>query len=171
MGKGGSSTAAVEAPAVRGAKGKLVARTDFFWDDNDEPHAARRKAIMKAHPEVSKLTGPEWRSKYICLFALVLPQIWLSVVTADLPWLPYLAIAYVFGATITQVRARPAAPTAPTAALPPRCASTRPSGVPRAFALQPGPRPPAARRPRAPCASSLRPGSLCPGSLRPVPPS
>jgi sphingolipid delta-4 desaturase len=102
MGKGGSSTAAVEAPAVRGAKGKLVARTDFFWDDNDEPHAARRKAIMKAHPEVSKLTGPEWRSKYICLFALVLPQIWLSVVTADLPWLPYLAIAYVFGATITQ---------------------------------------------------------------------
>jgi len=102
MGKGGSSTAAVEAPAGRGAKGKLVARTDFFWDDNDEPHAARRKAIMKAHPEVSKLTGPEWRSKYICLFALVLPQIWLSVVTADLPWLPYLAIAYVFGATITQ---------------------------------------------------------------------
>jgi len=102
MGKGGSSTAAVEAPAVRGAKGKLVARTDFFWDDNDEPHAARRKAIMKAHPEVSKLTGPEWRSKYICLFALVLPQVWLSVVTADLPWLPYLAIAYVFGATITQ---------------------------------------------------------------------
>ncbi|EOD13051.1 dihydroceramide delta(4)-desaturase, partial [Emiliania huxleyi CCMP1516] len=102
MGKGGSSTAAVEAPAVRGAKGKLVARTDFFWDDNDEPHAARRKAIMKAHPEVSRLTGPEWRSKYICLFALVLPQIWLSVVTADLPWLPYLAIAYVFGATITQ---------------------------------------------------------------------
>jgi len=57
---------------------------------------------MKAHPEVSRLTGPEWRSKYICLFALVLPQIWLSVVTADLPWLPYLAIAYVFGATITQ---------------------------------------------------------------------
>jgi len=55
MGKGGSSTAAVK-------------KNELFWDDNHQPHAARRKAIMKAHPEVSKLTGPEWRSKYACLW-------------------------------------------------------------------------------------------------------
>jgi len=77
-------------------------RTDFFWDSSDEPHATRRTAILKAHPEVAKLQGPEWRSKWICLFLLVIPQIWLSWATQDMHWLPYLMIAYVFGATITQ---------------------------------------------------------------------
>eukprot|EP00908_Phaeocystis_cordata_P012194 Transcript_23157.p1 GENE.Transcript_23157~~Transcript_23157.p1 ORF type:complete len:333 (-),score=148.85 Transcript_23157:1311-2309(-) len=93
MGKGGYTGAAVEVPA---------ARTDFFWDTSDEPHASRRKEILKAHPEVSKLMGHEWKSKYICTFLLILPQIWLSWATQELPWVPYLAVAYVFGATITQ---------------------------------------------------------------------
>ena len=69
---------------------------------SDEPHASRRQAILKAHPEVRSLMGHEWKSKYLCLFLLVIPQIWLSWATQDLPWLPYLAVAYVFGATITQ---------------------------------------------------------------------
>ena len=77
-------------------------RTEFYWDEEPEPHASRRKAILKAHPEVGKLVGHEWRSKYICTFLFVLPQMWLSVVTANLPWIPYLAVAYVVGATITQ---------------------------------------------------------------------
>ena len=46
--------------------------------------------------------GHEWKSKYICTFLLILPQIWLSWATQELPWVPYLAVAYVFGATITQ---------------------------------------------------------------------
>ena len=50
MGKGGSATL-VQPP--------LVARDDFLWDTKDEPHASRRKAILKAHPEVSQLMGPE----------------------------------------------------------------------------------------------------------------
>merc|ERR1712086_692660 len=56
---------------------------------------------LAAHPEVSKLQGPEWKSKWITL-ALVGAQIWLSVATVDLPWPTYLAVLYVFGATITQ---------------------------------------------------------------------
>ena len=59
----------------------LAPRDDFFWDTSDEPHATRRRQIQKAHPEVTKLMGPEWRSKYICLFLLVIPQIWLSWAT------------------------------------------------------------------------------------------
>merc|ERR1719230_2028623 len=78
-----------------------VRREDFFWDTTDEPHATRRQEILKAHPEVSKLQGPEWKSKWICL-GLVGAQIWLSVVTQQLSWPAYLLVAYVFGATITQ---------------------------------------------------------------------
>ena len=66
------------------------------------PHATRRRQIIKAHPEVAKLYGHEWRSKYICMFLLVIPQIWLAWATTELAWPAYLAVAYVFGATITQ---------------------------------------------------------------------
>ena len=89
MGRGGSASA------------PLTYRDDFFWSDQEEPHASRRKAILKAHPEVSKLQGPEWRTKYITC-ALVAAQVWLSWATTDLPWASYLFIAWAFGATITQ---------------------------------------------------------------------
>jgi len=37
-----------------------VARDDIFWDTKKEPHAARRRAILKAHPvpEVVVELGP-----------------------------------------------------------------------------------------------------------------
>jgi len=63
---------------------------------------SRRKQILKAHPEVSKLNGHEWKSKYLCFFLLVIPQVWLSIVTRELSWPSYLAVCYIFGATITQ---------------------------------------------------------------------
>ena len=94
MGKGGNASGA--------RPGALEARKDFYWDTTDEPHASRRKAILKAHPEVSALMGHEWKSKYLCIFLLVIPQIWLSWATQELSWPAYLAVAYVFGATITQ---------------------------------------------------------------------
>jgi len=107
MGKGGSSASATAGPSDwvhnRPKPAKAVEpRDDFFWDDQAEPHATRRRQIQKAHPEVAKLMGPEWRSKYICLFLLVIPQIWLSWATQNLSWPAYLFVAYVFGATITQ---------------------------------------------------------------------
>lgn len=46
--------------------------------------------------------GHEWRSKYICLLFLVIPQIWLSWATQTLDWPRFLLVSYVFGATITQ---------------------------------------------------------------------
>ena len=88
MGRGGDANAS-------------KAREDFFWSDEEEPHAQRRKAILKAHPEISKLQGPEWRTKYITC-ALTAAQVYLSRATMQLSWPAYLAVAYVFGATITQ---------------------------------------------------------------------
>jgi sphingolipid delta-4 desaturase len=95
MGKGGSA-------GPKPVSGAIEPRSDFFWDTNEEPHASRRKAILKAHPEVKGLMGYEWKSKWLCLFLLIIPQIWLSIATVDLPWPAYLAVAYVVGATITQ---------------------------------------------------------------------
>jgi sphingolipid delta-4 desaturase len=108
MGKGGESStdqlngsSSWAARTLKPAE-KLEAREDFIWDTTDEPHASRRKEIMKAHPEVKKLFGHEWKSKYLCMFLLIIPQIWLSWYTTDFGWPAYLFVAYVFGATITQ---------------------------------------------------------------------
>lgn len=89
--------AAVAKPAK-----KLEARDGFFWDASEEPHTERRKQILAAHPEIGKLNGHEWKSPWLCTFLLVIPQIWLSWATSELSWPAYLAVAYVFGATITQ---------------------------------------------------------------------
>jgi len=76
-------------------------RTDFIWMDNDEPHLERRKAILKAHPEVKSLMGHEWKTKYITVL-IASVQIWLSHATLEFSWPAYLAVAYFIGATITQ---------------------------------------------------------------------
>ena len=52
-----SQTAAgAKAPAVpqqqQGASKRDDKHDDFFWTYTEEPHATRRQAIIKAHPEV-----------------------------------------------------------------------------------------------------------------------
>ena len=37
--------------------GSVARRQDFVTSTEDEPHAARRSAILKAHPEITKLMG------------------------------------------------------------------------------------------------------------------
>lgn len=72
----------------------------FYWSTEEEPHVARRKAILKKHPEVNKLMGPEPRTKWIVV-ALVALQVSLSVLLRDASWPIYIATVYVVGATIT----------------------------------------------------------------------
>ena len=73
-----------------------------FWTTTAEPHAARRRTLLRDHPEVRALCGPEWRSKYIALGALVLPQLWLAWATRAWSWPAYLLVAYAVGATLAQ---------------------------------------------------------------------
>ncbi|KAI9879545.1 MAG: hypothetical protein M1830_008172 [Pleopsidium flavum] len=84
---------------------KIADPTDdhFFWSYTEEPHRTRRQAIIKAHPEVTKLCGPEPLTKYVVV-AVVTLQIacaYLLKDTAIISW-PFLLTAYIIGATANQ---------------------------------------------------------------------
>jgi len=66
-----------------------------------DPHPERRRRILAAHPSVSSLQGPEWRSKWICA-ALVASQTGVAVLSPSLPSPLYFAVAYLVGATLAQ---------------------------------------------------------------------
>ncbi|KAL2257027.1 hypothetical protein VTK26DRAFT_765 [Humicola hyalothermophila] len=88
------STEAVETDA---------AYRDFFWTYTEEPHRTRRLAIIKAHPEVTKLCGPEPLTKYV-VAGVVGFQLLLAHLLRNTPFWSwkFWAVAYVFGATANQ---------------------------------------------------------------------
>jgi len=75
-----------------------VPPTDFIHSAEDEPHAKRKAIILKAHPEITKLMGPEWRTKYI-VAATVALQVFMAWLTLEWRWPAYLAAIYIVGAT------------------------------------------------------------------------
>ncbi|KAI5996446.1 fatty acid desaturase-domain-containing protein [Pisolithus orientalis] len=73
---------------------------DFLWMMTEEPHRTRRTAIMKAHPEVTKLMGYEPLTKYV-VFGVVSLQVSIAIYlrhTHPLSW-TFLALAYIVGGT------------------------------------------------------------------------
>jgi sphingolipid delta-4 desaturase len=75
----------------------------FFWTYTEEPHRTRRMAIIKAHPEVTKLCGPEPLTKYVVLLVVGI-QVLCAYLLRDSAVLsvPFLLTAYVVGATANQ---------------------------------------------------------------------
>ncbi|KAJ5281503.1 Sphingolipid delta(4)-desaturase [Penicillium angulare] len=75
----------------------------FFWTYTEEPHRSRRQAIIKAHPEVTKLCGPEPLTKYV-VFGVVALQVTCAYLLRNTPILnwKFLATAYFIGATSNQ---------------------------------------------------------------------
>lgn len=47
----------------------------FLWSAKDEPHATRRKLIMQAHPEVTKLCGHCPKTKYKVLASVIFQMV------------------------------------------------------------------------------------------------
>ncbi|KAH8821153.1 fatty acid desaturase-domain-containing protein [Xylogone sp. PMI_703] len=89
------------APKANG--GSEVKEHDFFWTYTEEPHRTRRQAIIKAHPEVTKLCGPEPLTKY-CVSGVVALQVITAYLLRDTPffsWKFFLS-AYIIGATSNQ---------------------------------------------------------------------
>ncbi|KAJ5907848.1 Sphingolipid delta(4)-desaturase [Penicillium taxi] len=102
--KKAQSTIKTEAPSARiPPPDKSTVEDHFYWTYTEEPHRTRRQAIIKAHPEVTKLCGPEPLTKYV-VFGVVSLQITCAYLlrnTSILDW-RFLLTAYVIGATANQ---------------------------------------------------------------------
>lgn len=79
---------------------------DFLWTMNDEPHASRRKALMKDHgPELNRIMGYEWRTKYLVVTAMAIHLACAVFMRDDALWggTPrFYALAYLVGAPLGQ---------------------------------------------------------------------
>ncbi len=78
-------------------------RDQFFWTYTEEPHRTRRQAIIKAHPGITKLCGPEPLTKYLVLLVVLL-QTYCAYLLSSTPILSwkFLMTAYIVGATANQ---------------------------------------------------------------------
>ena len=65
-------------------------------------HTFRRQEILKVYPNIKKLYGPEWKSKWISLFLLFIPQLFISLNIYKLSWVNFFLVTYFVGAPITQ---------------------------------------------------------------------
>jgi len=73
----------------------------FGWSEDAEPHVARRRALLAAHPEIKSLYGPCPKTKYVCT-ALVVSQLVAAYLLRDAPWLVVVLAAYGFGGLVNQ---------------------------------------------------------------------
>lgn len=79
--------------------GAHVSRTDFEWSYTDEPHASRRKEILKKYPEIKKLMGYDAHFKYI-VTVMILVQFFMFWYLIDSSWLTIIIAGYCFGGVI-----------------------------------------------------------------------
>lgn len=76
-------------------------KKDFFWSDKNEPHAERKKAILKKYPEVKKLMGPCSWTKWQVLIT-VLAQVVIAKYIADTHWAVFWFVTYAVSGTLNQ---------------------------------------------------------------------
>ncbi|ROV90593.1 hypothetical protein VSDG_07411 [Cytospora chrysosperma] len=100
---GAAGAAAAAAAAAAQTEKESDKKEDFFWTYTEEPHRTRRLAIIKAHPEVTKLCGPEPLTKYVSAFVVAL-QLLCAYSLRDQPFWSwqFWGLAYVVGATANQ---------------------------------------------------------------------
>ena len=93
-----------EKPQQLSTSSDATAESDkFFWTYTEEPHRTRRQAIIKAHPEVLKLCGPEPWTKWTVLLVVGI-QFAAAYLLRSTPILSpaFLITAYIVGATCNQ---------------------------------------------------------------------
>ena len=70
---------------------------DFYHSQQEEPHKARTRAILKQHPEVRSLIG-HTPGTFVIILAVVAFQTAMALLVHDQAWWVALAAAYLFGA-------------------------------------------------------------------------
>ena len=96
MGKGGEKQedpGTSSAPLAENVDGP---RKDFHWDEGGEPHALRKAEILKAHPEIRELMGPDPMTKYQ-VFAVVAAQVAMAWWASRQSWRVLVPVAYLLG--------------------------------------------------------------------------
>jgi sphingolipid 4-desaturase/C4-monooxygenase len=73
--------------------------SDYIRVTYGEPHAARRRQMLAAHPELRALAGPLPASA-VWTLVLVVTQIGLALLVGDRRWFVWVPVAYIVGATI-----------------------------------------------------------------------
>jgi sphingolipid delta-4 desaturase len=73
----------------------------FFWSQAREPHAERRREMLRKYPQIKQLYGPCPRTKYVC-GALVALQLSAAYALASAPWWLVVLMAYAVGGVINQ---------------------------------------------------------------------
>jgi sphingolipid delta-4 desaturase len=76
-----------------------VVSLDYIRVTHPEPHAARGRQMLAAHPELRTLAGPTPISA-VWVLTLVVVQVALSVYVSGSRWFVWLPLAYLAGATI-----------------------------------------------------------------------
>lgn len=82
-----------------------TAKKDFYWSKEREPHLLRRKEILKKHPEVRNLIGPDIKLAFTTIFLVIfqLASAFFIHKLLELPFgiLYFILAAYFIGATVT----------------------------------------------------------------------
>ncbi|XP_063715627.1 sphingolipid delta(4)-desaturase DES1-like [Symsagittifera roscoffensis] len=81
--------------------GAKCTRTEFEYTYTDEPHASRRKQIIKEYPQVKQLYGPDYSMLFIVPW-IVAFQVCMCWMLQDASWPITILLAYVIGGTVNQ---------------------------------------------------------------------
>jgi sphingolipid delta-4 desaturase len=74
----------------------------FYRRRGPEPHLARGRAMLKAHPDLRDLVGPDARTLILCVAAPA-AQVAIGALLAPAPWWAIVGVAYVVGAWLSHV--------------------------------------------------------------------
>src|ERR1700704_5099722 len=77
----------------------LLSSPDYVYVTYSEPHVARGRHMLAAHPELRALAGP-FPGSAAWTLVLVLAQFGVALLVGHRPWFVWLPCAYLIGATI-----------------------------------------------------------------------
>ncbi|CAF0754570.1 unnamed protein product [Adineta ricciae] len=79
--------------------GQYITTHEFYHVYTDEPHATRRKEMLKKYPEIKLLMGHDWRMSIQVTISVCI-QIFVAILLRNSSWWTLFLCAYVIGGTI-----------------------------------------------------------------------
>jgi sphingolipid delta-4 desaturase len=76
-----------------------LAKKDFSWSETDEPHATRRKEILKKYPQIKTLFTKEPMTAVVVLF-IFFTQMTIAYYIRDYSYGILVLVAYLYGGTV-----------------------------------------------------------------------